>query len=247
MMELSQSFLKRSHQSELMDLDSQDPQEFKHCLLELDRINRLTQSFDVTEKALSYLAEKYNWHQRSQPVRILDFGFGSGEQILLMSKWFKRQSIACQISGVELQSFCLEVAHEKLRAHKVQAQLYLENGLIHLERHSYDLVTSTLLSHHLTDAELVYFLKLCTENSHSQVLINDLYRHIIPFTVAKMGSQFSRNRLVRNDAALSVARSRTLRELEQLRRKHLLNTHSQYYMNWSFRYAWLVLLNEKSE
>lgn len=240
MIGLSQSLLKRSLHTELMDQDSQNEEEFKNCLDQLDHINSLTQGFDVTEKGLSFLAETQDWHNIERPIKLLDFGFGSGEQIHLMSKWFKAQNIKAEFHGVELQNYCLEVATEKLSQKSVCATLHLENGLNHLEVNTYDLVTSTLLSHHLTDKEFIYFCKLATKNNKTSVITNDLYRHIIPYSVAKLGSLFSTNRLIRHDAPLSVARSRTIAELEKLKPHSIPEYDSSYFINWSFRYSWIL-------
>ena len=80
-----------------------------------------------------------------------------------------------------------------------------------------DAVISSLFAHHLDDRQLVRFLQWMEASARLGWLINDLHRHPIAYGIARWAPHLLRmNRLVRHDAAVSVARSCARRDWERL-------------------------------
>lgn len=80
-----------------------------------------------------------------------------------------------------------------------------------------DVVISALFAHHLDDARLVRFLHWMDERAGLGWLINDLHRHPLAYGIARWAPRLLHmNRLVRHDAAVSVARSCVRRDWERL-------------------------------
>jgi hypothetical protein len=80
-----------------------------------------------------------------------------------------------------------------------------------------DAVISSLFAHHLDDRQLVWFLRWMEASARLGWLINDLHRHPIAYAIARWAPHLLRmNRLVRHDAAVSVARSCARRDWERL-------------------------------
>ena len=94
-----------------------------------------------------------------------------------------------------------------------------------------DIVISSLFTHHLSDAQIIEFLRWMDRHARKGWFINDLHRHALPYYFIKVVTAiFSRNRLIRNDAAVSVARSFSVSDW-----KNLIN---QAGLNGSLRIQW---------
>ena len=61
--------------------------------------------------------------------------------------------------------------------------------------------------HHLTDEDIVRFLKLMSQNSRHGFIVNDLYRGYLNYWGAYLLGVFSFRPIVFNDAKLSVKRA----------------------------------------
>src|SRR5690606_24947476 len=80
-----------------------------------------------------------------------------------------------------------------------------------------DIIISSLFTHHLTDAQIIDFLRWMDCRARKGWFINDLHRHPIPYYFIKWATAlFSRNRLICHDAAVSVARSFTAADWRRL-------------------------------
>jgi hypothetical protein len=80
-----------------------------------------------------------------------------------------------------------------------------------------DAVIRSLFAHHLDDRQLVRFLRWMEASARLGWLINDLHRHPIAYGIARWAPQVLRmNRLLRHDAAVSVARSCARRDWDRL-------------------------------
>ncbi len=76
---------------------------------------------------------------------------------------------------------------------------------------------SALFAHHLEDARLVRFLHSMDARARLGWLINDLRRHLVSYVIARFAPALLRmNPMVRNDAAVSVARAFERRDWERL-------------------------------
>lgn len=75
------------------------------------------------------------------------------------------------------------------------------------EDNSYDVVTATLVPHHLSDEELVAFLKNAQKVAKKCVILNDLHRHWAACAnFALIVPVLFRNRLIWHEGLLSVKR-----------------------------------------
>lgn len=80
-----------------------------------------------------------------------------------------------------------------------------------------DVVISALSAHHLSEEQLVAFLRWMEDHARLGWMINDLHRHPLPYWIARrVPPALGMNWLVRHDAAVSVARSFVRRDWERL-------------------------------
>lgn len=191
---------QRSSEPELMDQGGISFEEFHHCLQSLETINGLTLAYRPT---LRWLRPWLNTRQR---LSILDAGSGGGDMLRRIEK--KACNNNLDLIGVDLnpwskQSALLCSAHSSVR--------YATADVFHFQpERDIDLIICSLFAHHLPDEQLVQFLRWIDARARKGWFINDLHRHPLPYHFIRLGTQLlSRNRLIRNDAAVSVARSFT--------------------------------------
>ena len=107
-----------------------------------------------------------------------------------------------------------------------------------------DIIHASLFCHHLTDAQLVDFFRISSQNVTKAVVINDLQRHPLAYYSIKYLTQwFSKSRFTKNDAPLSVLRGFTKNELKQLLVKAgIVNYEIKW--KWAFRFVIIIPFHE---
>ncbi len=199
-------FSRRSTESELMDEDGIPLAEFRHCLKSLEVINVLTLAYRPTLRWLRREVAKAG----QTPVHILDAGSGGGD----MLRRIARIDGHLNLTGVDLNPLSARVAAE-LPSPRVS---YETADIFKFEpKLPADYVVCSLFTHHLDDDMLVEFLRWCDRRAARGWFINDLHRHWLPYYFIKWATAlFSRNRLIRHDAAVSVARAFTIADWRRL-------------------------------
>lgn len=205
-------FKQRSNKNELMDQEDISFEEFHDCLQSLEIINHLTLAYRPT------LIWLHPWITAGEPLCILDAGCGGGDMLRQIARQLRRRntaSPAIKLLGVDLNPWS-----------KQSAELNNAFPSIHYETadifsfqpaRSIDIIICSLFTHHLTDDQVVDFLRWIDARATKGWFINDLHRHPLPYYFIKTATAvFSRNRLIRHDAAVSVARAFSIADWRQL-------------------------------
>jgi 2-polyprenyl-3-methyl-5-hydroxy-6-metoxy-1,4-benzoquinol methylase len=193
-------FSMRSKEQELMDAEDIPFPEFHHCLRNLESINMLTLAYRPTLCWLKHVAPKEG------TISILDAGCGGGDMLRRIEKMLKNKKHTVNLIGVDLNPWSKKSA----RLLSPNSQICYETADIFSFQPAQpvDFIISALFTHHLSDEKIIDFLRWMDKRSLRGWFINDLHRHPLPYYFIKIATAlFSRNRLIRNDAALSVARS----------------------------------------
>ncbi len=203
---------RRSTQPELIDTEPTDANTFEHCLRDLERINRWTLAYRITVRWLDELVLEH----APARLRVLDAGSGHGDMLRRIAAWAQRKRLPVELIGVDRNPHAARIA---ARATPDGAPIrYITADVFGLpESPKVDVVVSSLFAHHLHDAQLVGFLRWMEARARLGWLINDLQRHPVAYGVALWVPRLLRmNRLVRHDAAVSVARSLDRPDWERL-------------------------------
>lgn len=192
---------RRSSETELMDESEISFEEFHDCLQGLEVINHLTLAYRPTLRWLR------PWLACDEPLSILDAGSGGGDMLRQIARRIRHRDNV-QLIGVDLNPWSKRSAERLGGGSRIR---YETANIFHFEpEQPVDIVICSLFTHHLTDAQLVDFLRWIDGRARKGWFINDLHRHALPYHFIKFATRvFSRNRLIRNDAAVSVARSFT--------------------------------------
>ncbi|HEY0960861.1 MAG TPA: methyltransferase domain-containing protein [Pseudomonadales bacterium] len=205
-------FRQRSGQAELMDGDTLSFAEFDHCLRELETINALTLAYRPTLQWLE------GWLVRHEPLRILDAGSGGGDMLRRVRALARRlrgnDASTVELTGVDLNPWAKQAA-ERTAPPSIQ---HVTGSIFDVATElAPDLIICSLFTHHLDDAQVVDYLRLIDDRAQQGWFINDLHRHAVPYYFIKYATRLcSRNRLIRHDAAVSVARAFTAADWRRL-------------------------------
>lgn len=193
------SLASRSLQDEQMDDAALPPDIYDAVLADLSRINRLTLAARPT---IEFLARATRGTKR---FRLLDVGFGQGDMLRSIARWAKPRGIAAELVGVDLNPKSAAVARVATPA---DLAIEYRTGDYRDVPGPFDLIVSSLVAHHMTRSELVAFVAHMEATAMRGWFVNDLHRHGFAYTGYPLLARLARvHRIVREDGALSIARS----------------------------------------
>ena len=194
-------FSRRAQLSELMDEPcSRDV--LRHCLRDLARVNRWFLAYRPTLKWLNTVTPPKN-----RPMHILDVGCGYGDTLRRVERWSEERSIPVALTGCDLNPDTIAVAREASPARShirwVASDVFaLECGK------PVDVIVSSLLTHHLSEVEIIRFLRWMEATAQIGWFINDLSRASIPYRLFKAFAKVANlHPFVQHDGPVSIARA----------------------------------------
>jgi len=151
-------------------------EDLRDCLRDLARVNRWFLGYRPT---LHWL-ESLRLERLGQPVRILDVGCGYGDMLRRVEQWAGGRGIPVELTGMDVNGDCLAIAREAANG-PGRVQWMEGNVFQYSPAAGPHLVISSLVAHHLPDAELVRFIRWMEQNAAVGWFINDLSRARIPY------------------------------------------------------------------
>lgn len=194
------------------DLGGIGGDELRSALAALRTINRRLGGLRTTRRALDDLASRVELPPR---VDVLDVGGGSGDAAPAILAWGGAQGLDVRVVVLDLHPETAEVAAARLRCDPcVEARC---GDLFDVPERSFDVVHAALFLHHFDGDAAGRALAAMARIARCGVVVNDLHRHAVPWTLIRALTLVgSRNRLIRHDAPLSVARAFTDRDWRAL-------------------------------
>ncbi|MGZ4996849.1 MAG: methyltransferase domain-containing protein [Methylobacter sp.] len=229
-------FNQRSAESELMDNEPVDFAEFDACLRQLRIINFFTLAYTPT---LRWFGHLYKRGQLKNGASVLDVGSGYGDMLRSLSNWAAARRLRLHLIGVDLNPLS-KLSAERATSQNHGIDFITDNVFSFAPEQKIDYIISSLFTHHLTDQQLVEFIRWMDHRACLGWLINDLHRHPIPYYFIKsIVSLLSRNRLIRHDAPVSVARAFTVSDLKRLLETAGIPAH-RVSIRWHFPFRYAV-------
>jgi len=152
---------------ELMDDPALDPVEHRRALAGLARLNRVSDSAGVLWPSIAKLAR-----ERNHPLRVLDVATGSGDVPRKLLTRAARAGVTLDVSGCDLSPTAVAEAQREPSA----ARFFVHDALRDRLPTGFDVVTSSLFLHHLSEDEAVALLTNMEGAAGRLVLVNDLSR-----------------------------------------------------------------------
>lgn len=206
------SLTHRQLEGELMDEPSLDHRAHHTALRGLRRINVVSRTAAALWPRILGIAQA---HPR-RPLMLLDIATGGGDVAIELSRMARRAGVSLGIEACDISPTALRFAGAAAECAHAEVRFFLCDALNDPLPTHYDIVTSTLFLHHLSDRQIVGLLaKLAAQSDH--ILISDLQRTRIGYGLAWLGTRLlSASPIVHEDGLRSVRAALTLAEARAL-------------------------------
>ncbi|HEX2762818.1 MAG TPA: methyltransferase domain-containing protein [Allosphingosinicella sp.] len=192
------SLKDRVRAEEQMDDPALDPAVYDEVLKGLGRVNKWTFAARPT---LDFLRRAT---RRLSGFSLLDVGSGEGGMLRVIAAWARRRGLDAALTGIDLNPKSEGLA----RAMTPPGLPIVYRTGDYRELGRFDFVVSSLVAHHMTDAQLRDFLRWLETNAERGWFVNDLHRHRFAYLGFPLLTALLRvHRIVREDGQLSIARS----------------------------------------
>ncbi len=226
----------RIHTPELIDLGPPHytQEEYSDCLHQLGRIGKYLGGNRATLWGFNTLSKS--------PQSILDVGCGGGQFTIQLAKYYPN----ARVKGIDISADAIQFAQQKLS----QEPLPLPNITFTIPStpelnepdKSYDVVTATLVCHHLSDEAIIQFLKKSTLVAKQAVIINDLHRHpLARLSFSLISPLCFPNRLIAHDGLLSIQRAFTKKNWISYLQQADIPSHA-YSLTWHWAFRWILII-----
>jgi 2-polyprenyl-3-methyl-5-hydroxy-6-metoxy-1,4-benzoquinol methylase len=208
-------FAARSNQPEIMDGTDYSAEELVESLADIRRVNRYLGGTRALTRHLFPLIERLGQRR----IRLLDVGTGSADIPAVIVEWGRRRGIEIEFVVLDLNELAAQQARLQTAAHPEISVVQADAMKMPFADQSFDFVLTTLFLHHLNTGQAARVIADFARVARVAFIINDLRRHPIAYYSIRLLTQiFTRNRLVRHDAAVSVLRGFTKADLMELAR-----------------------------
>lgn len=224
---------KRATEAEIMDDFSLPANEVVPVLKGLEKLNALFGGHQTLIRALKQI-------QVSDGDHLSDWGCGGGDALRAIALWAKKTNLALQLTGVDATPSAVAFARDEASAYPNISFILSDVMSPALLPNQFDIVYSSLFSHHFADDEWIALVKKMLSCSKKAVIITDLHRQwLLYYAVVVIAHLFTKSKMARFDGPLSVRRSFKKAELmELLSRAGLTN----YEISWKWAFRWQVIV-----
>jgi SAM-dependent methyltransferase len=151
-----------------------------------------------------------------QMLTLVDVGCGYGDLLRAVRRWARRRGRCMRLVGIDMSPQVIEIATGATAADE---EIEYEVCEVSSFKPSYavDFIASSLVTHHLSDAAIVQFLRWMEQTARRGWVIYDLQRSVVPFYFITLAGVLLRlHPVVVYDGRISVARSLTRGEWNAL-------------------------------
>jgi len=207
-------FSRRAELVEMMDQPC-SYEELRGCLHDIARVNRLT---FANRPTISWMDELVAARPvANEPLRVVDVGCGCGDTLRRIHAWAGRRGIPVRLTGIDLNPDAIRAAREATPSTLGIEWIVGDALLSDRSMGETDVVICTLLTHHLTDPQIVQFLEWAERMARRGWFVNDLHRKAVPYHLFRLLARFTNlHPFVKNDGAVSIRRSFVVEDWQRL-------------------------------
>ena len=152
----------------------------------------------------------------TRSLHVCEIGCGGGDNLKAVAEWAHREGIEVRLTGIDIKETCIGFA--KGRNDLGANATWICSDYRHAQPEGLpDVVFCSLFCHHFDEPSIVGIMDWMHAHSRLGYFINDLQRDRMAYAgIRVLTGLFSRSRLVRHDAPLSVRRGFSRSDLEAL-------------------------------
>lgn len=204
----------RIREHELMDDPDLDPQQHK---LALDGLAMLNEVSGASAHLSRLIASLTTGLLKGQPFRVLDLACGDGHNVIDMAVSARMNGLPISFTGCDISDTAVSFARERASKACVDCDFFQLDVIRDELPDSYDLIMTTLFTHHLDEDQVVTLLRKMNEAAVSYGVVNDLVRSPFNYGLVWLATRiFSRSPVVHFDGPVSVRAAFTKAELQGL-------------------------------
>ena len=224
----------RSLLPEVMDQDDASGEETRLALADIGTINKWLGGYSVILSAL----DRIQWPDRA--ITIIDLGSGGGDTLRAIASWAAKKNKPVKLIGVDRNAVMTDYAAWLSTSFPNIEFVTMDVFDPRLADMKADIAMNSLFCHHFDDDELVKLIQAMMLMSSHSVIINDIDRHWFAYHSIKMlTALFASTKMVKYDAPLSVARSLTRSEWENILK---LAGVKNYSLRWMWAWRWQIII-----
>ncbi|WP_207429278.1 methyltransferase domain-containing protein [Pedobacter sp. SYSU D00535] len=226
-------FSKRSTEAEMMDDFNLGPETINPIMDELEVINRLLGGYAVFFNAFNTLNLKND-------MIISDWGCGGGDSLRVLVRWARKKRLNLRFVGVDATATAIDYARNKSVDFPEISYLHGDVFSPELSEDQFDIVLSSLFTHHFKDSEWIALMQKMLKCSRYAVVVNDLHRHWFAYhSIGALTKAFSKSKMVKHDSQLSVLRGFKRAEIERMLAEAGI---TNYRLKWKWAFRWELIL-----
>lgn len=203
----------RSSDAELMDGEQVPQSEFTACMNDLATVNTVTLARRPT---LDFIDRAFRATGSERVLSIMDVGFGAGDMLRAIHRLALKRGRTVRLIGVDLNPRS-EMAARSATPNSAAIAYRTGDYAAWPADDPIDIVVSSLVTHHMTEREILAFLQWMEMRARTGWMVNDLHRHWFPYYGFRALSWAMRwHPFVRHDGPLSIARAFTRNDWRML-------------------------------
>lgn len=203
----------RAHYPEQLDQLDLGGEALYRVLRELAFINRCLGNHRAIKKALTKLLRA----ESRKSLRIVDLGCGGGDVLQMIDRSFSQKGIELELIGIDGNPNSLAYARSQTKEN-TPISYQLEDILSpNFVVPSCDVLISSHFLYHLSDEDLIAFLRKQAAQVHHAWIISELERHQIALTLFSIVAPILRlSPMTKADGELAIRRAFSYSEMQQI-------------------------------
>jgi SAM-dependent methyltransferase len=141
-----------------------------------------------------------------------------------LDAWAAKRGVPIALTGIDVNTDAIRAAREATPPappidHEIDRRIewIVGDALSNTVTGHIDVVICSLLTHHLTDPEIVQFLQWTERTTRRGWFVNDLHRKAVPYHLFRLWARFTNwHPFVKNDGAVSIRRSFVAEDWQRL-------------------------------
>ena len=199
---------------ERMDTDCVDYADYQRCLRDLSRVNRATLTLRPTLRWLG----RQGLHA-GERFSVLDVASGYGDALRAIRRWSARRGLDAELVGVDRNPWAVQAARAATPAED-RIEFVATDVFAFTPARPFDFIVSAQFTHHLTDAEVVAFVRWMERFARRGWIISDIHRSVLAHLGFNLLATVARwHHFVRSDGLISITRGFRPDELAALTRE----------------------------